>query len=292
MSDTTTADEATLSSHITEWTPGPVVEHDVLDPAQAQRLAATLGTEDAFGSGSELPMPWHWIYFSQWPPTDALGADGHPRDGHFLPPIPHRRRMFAGSRMSVTTPLRLDVPTEKHSSLASVKEKHGRSGAMLFVTVRSEYRQDGATALIEEQDLVYRSDNSTARPVERLVEDLTPSGTVWSAEPTPTAPLLFRYSALTSNAHRIHYDLPYTTDVEGYPDLVVHGPLLANYMADLARLHADGKTMSSFDFRLKRPLFLGDRFRVEGNPSDGNTVAVRVVSGAETVHAEGTVTLS
>ncbi|GAB35115.1 FAS1-like dehydratase domain-containing protein [Gordonia otitidis] len=283
MTDTTTT---TLSSFVGDWTPQPVVQHDELDPAQATRLAATLDLTETYSAGSQLPMTWQWVYFSEWPRSSELGADGHPSDGHFLPPIPDRRRMFAGSSMRMTRPLRLGEPAQKRSSLESVTEKHGRTGDMLFVTVRNEYSQDGEVVLIEDQDLVYRSDSGASRPFTREVEQLGPTDAPWTAEPTPTTPLLFRYSALTSNAHRIHYDQPYVTEVEGYPDLVVHGPLLATYLAELVRSRSGGRSLRAFDFRLRKPLFLGDAFRAEGRP-DGDTVDLRIVSGVDTVHVSG-----
>ena len=284
MTDTATT---TLSSYVENWTPRPVVETDGLDPAQASRLAATLDLDDTFGAGSPLPMTWQWIYFSEWPPTGELGPDGHPTDGHFLPPIPDRRRMFAGSSIRISEPLRLGTPTQKRTSLHAVTEKHGRTGDMLFVTVRSEYLQDDRTALVEDQDLVYRSDSGSSRPFEREASELGSTDAAWTAEPTPSAPLLFRYSALTSNAHRIHYDQPYVTQVEGYPDLVVHGPLLATYLAELVRSRS-GQSLRSFDFRLRKPLFLGDAFRIEGRPSGaGDDIELQIISGADTVHVTG-----
>lgn len=284
MTDTATT---TLSSYVENWAPQPVVEADALDPAQASRLAATLDLDETFSAGSQLPMTWQWIYFSEWPPTRELGPDGHPTDGRFLPPIPDRRRMFAGSSIRIAEPLRLGTPTQKRTSLHAVTEKHGRTGDMLFVTVRSEYIQDDRTALVEDQDLVYRSDSGSSRPFEREVSELGPTDAAWTAEPTPSAPLLFRYSALTSNAHRIHYDQPYVTQVEGYPDLVVHGPLLATYLAELVRARS-GQSLRSFDFRLRKPLFLGDAFRLEGRPSgDGDDIELKIVSGTDTVHVTG-----
>ncbi|HCS56447.1 MAG TPA: hypothetical protein DIW80_03485 [Gordonia polyisoprenivorans] len=279
---------SSLSDHVAGWRPEPITEVDTLDAAQATRLAATLGLSETFADGDPLPLPWHWIFFSEWPQTAELGADGHPAHGHFLPPIPDRRRMFAGARISSTAPLALGTRTEKVSSVASMTEKHGRTGDMLFVTVRSEYRQGGTVVLTEDQDLVYRSDSGNARPFDRPSPDLADATAPWTAEPTPDTPLLFRYSALTSNAHRIHYDRPYATGVEGYPDLVVHGPLLATYMAELARAHHHGKSLRTFDFRLRSPLFLGDRFRVEATPDDdGDAVELAVVTGQGTVHVSG-----
>nr|WP_245555582.1 MaoC family dehydratase N-terminal domain-containing protein [Gordonia soli] len=277
---------AALKSSIEGWHPTPTIEDDPLDPRQANRLAATLDLDGTYSAGDELPVPWQWVFFPDWPPTAALGADGHPEHGHFLPPIPHRRRMFAGSTMTVTRPLRLGGVTEKRSGVERLEIKHGRSGAMLFVTVRSEYRQDGDLCVTEDQTIVYRSDRSASRPYRRAEADLVTGDAPWSAEPAPEATTLFRYSALTSNSHRIHYDRPYVSDVEGYPDIVVHGPLLATYLADLARLRGR-RQLREFTFRLTRPIFLGDRFRAEARP-DGDTVTMRVVTGDGIEHVRAT----
>ena len=258
----TTAADSGLARFVADWKPEPVVEHDDLAPQKATQLASTLNLDEAFAADDAVPVPWHWIYFPDWPAGSELGADGHPRDGHFLPPIPNRRRMFAGSRIEVSTPLRLGVATTKTSSLAKVAEKTGRTGEMLFVTIRSEYHQNDVLCVVEEQNLVYRSETGASRPFARNTEALEESSAEWSLEPTVDEAMLFRFSALTSNAHRIHYDHPYTTSVEGYPGLVVHGPLLAVYMAHLARMN--GKALSQFEFRLQAPVILGDAFRAEG----------------------------
>ena len=281
----TTAADSGLARFVADWKPEPVVEHDDLAPLKSTQLASTLNFDESFAAGDAVPVPWHWIYFPDWPAGSALGADGHPRDGHFLPPIPNRRRMFAGSRIEVSNPLRLGAATTKTSSLAKVAEKTGRTGEMLFVTIRSEYHQNDALCVVEEQNLVYRSETGASRPFARNTEALGESGAEWSLEPAVDEALLFRFSALTSNAHRIHYDHPYTTSVEGYPGLVVHGPLLAVYMAHLAR--ANGKALSQFEFRLQAPVILGDAFRAEGSVgADG--VSLSVVSGGGRVNASAT----
>ena len=276
-----------LSEHLVGWAPTPLVQTSALDPEPANRLAHTLDLFEVREAGDELPITWHWIHFTDWPATADLGDDGHPADGHFLPPIPHRRRMFAGSSIeTVGGGLRLGEPTRKRSEIVRIEDKTGRSGAMLFVTVRSEYRQDGELRLIEDQDIVYRSDPGTGARLTRDQTPLAESTAPWSATPTPTSTTLFRYSALTGNAHRIHYDLPYATQVEGYPDLVVHGPLLATYLADLAR-HRSGRRVEHFAFRLRRPIFLGDEFRVEAAPT-GDDVSGRIVTGDGVEHVTAT----
>lgn len=195
--------------------------------------------------------------------------------------------MFAGSRIEQHHPLRLGVPATQHTSLGRIQPKRGRTGEMLFVTERSEYRQNGVTALVEEQNLVYRSDTGSTTTFTRATEPLTESIAPWTAEPHPDTALLFRFSALTANTHRIHYDHPYTTGTEGYPGLVVHGPLLAIYMAELARQRPGAKELSGFEFRLQQPAILGDAFRVEGTQSEASTTRVdlAIVSGGGRINA-------
>jgi 3-methylfumaryl-CoA hydratase len=273
-----------LDKYVADWRPAPITTGDIISTQRAQQLAATLDLDDAFTDGDALPVLWQWVYFLDWPKTSELGPDGHPLNGHFLPPIPNRRRMFAGGRATVTSPLVVGEPAVRRSELARTAVKSGRSGELLFVTVRHEYRQDDALRLVEEQDLVYRSDTGTSTPYSRVAEPLRQQSTPWAAQPNPTPALLFRFSALTGNAHRIHYDETYTTGTEGYPGVVVHGPLLAVYMAELARAHSAGRVLKSFEFRLSRPVFVGDEIRVQGTPEDDGA-DLAVVSGGDAVHA-------
>ena len=289
MTASTSADG--LARYVQGWNPEPVLTVDAVDPATAQQLAATLDLPEVFESGSALPPLWQWVYFTDWPPTADLGADGHPLAGHFLPPIPNRRRMFAGGRLTVTSPLTLGAPAERHAGITAIKVKSGRSGELMFVTVRYDYRQNGETALVEEQDIVYRSDSGASTAFTRGTEPLPDTDVAWSARPTTTPPLLFRFSALTANAHRIHYDEAYTTGTEGYPGLVVHGPLLAVYMAELVRARAADRPVREFEFRLEKPVFVDEAIEVQGTP-DRDTVQLAVVSGGGTVHASASARLA
>jgi 3-methylfumaryl-CoA hydratase len=279
----------TLARHIADWSPEPVESSDPLIPQRAMDLAATLDLDDQFTAGSALPPLWQWIYFTEWPSTAELGPDGHPRDGHFLPPIPNRRRMFAGGRMTISSPLVLGEPAERRSEIIGTAVKHGRTGELLFVTVRNSYRRGDTVHLVEEQDLVYRSDDGTSSAFTRATEPLAAQSTSWATEPVLNPALLFRFSALTANAHRIHYDEAYTTGTEGFPALVVHGPLLAIYMAELLRAHNPQRSVGRFEFRLRRPVFLGDRIRVQGESGD-DAVNLSVVSGSGAAHATATAT--
>jgi 3-methylfumaryl-CoA hydratase len=277
-----------LASYATGWWPEPLAAFDALDPIRAQQLGATLDLDESLGQGDALPPLWHWVYFPDWPATESLGPDGHPAEGHFLPPLPHRRRMFAGGRLTITSPLLLGEPTERRSSITDIAVKTGRTGQLMFVTVQHEYRQRGTVSMLEEQDIVYRSEEAPRTTFSRPGELLGGAEKAWCARPVTHPSLLFRFSALTSNAHRIHYDETYTMATEGYPALVVHGPLLAIYMAELARAHAGGRAIEILQFRFLKPVFVGAHIEVRGEPGD-DTASMLVVSGVDTVHASASV---
>ncbi|MFI1506235.1 hypothetical protein [Streptomyces sp. NPDC020597] len=282
-----------LSTYVESWTPGPVEEEDPLDAGPAAALSAVLNLPGPGPrAGEPLPPLWQWLYFLNWPAGRELGADGHPANGHFLPPLPHRQRMWAGGRCEITEPLRLGVPAERHNSLASVTAKRGRTGEMLFVTERREFRQHGRTCLVEEQDIVYRSGRSTGQHSSSVDELTAPHGDEpWQLPLHPDPALLFRFSALTANAHRIHYDAPYCRGEEGYPGLVVHGPLLALLMLELARRHAPDRQVRSLSYRLRRPVFAGEHLLVCGTPR-GDRAELRVATHREERHAGAEVTFA
>ncbi len=277
-----------LDRYIGTWNPEPLSSTEVLSVETAVRVAATLDLAVGLADGDALPPMWHWFFFTEFPPTAELGADGHPRHGHFLPPIPDRRRMFAGARLRIHEPLLLGREATRTCEVVTTKVKHGKTGELLFVTVRNEFSQDGRPRMTEEQDLVYRSDSGSSTSFSAVGEPLGTPTQPWVAEPQTHPALLFRFSALTANSHRIHYDQQYATAVEGYPGLVVHGPLLALYMSELARINSE-RPLSGFDFRLSRPVFVGDPIRAQGTPDPGGASAeLSVISGAATVHATAT----
>lgn len=273
-----------MRRHLADWDPPRTCTTDVPVAQRVNQLAATLNLEQEFADGDPLPPLWHWIFFLDWPSTAQLGPDGHPRKGGFLPPIPDRRRMFAGGRLTVNHPLQIGGAVNRESQVASTVTKQGRSGQMLFVTIRHSYRQHDVLRMVEEQDLVYRSDTGTRAPFTRSNDPLVPPPVPWWDTPEIDPALLFRFSALTGNAHRIHYDEQYTTGTEGYPGLVVHGPLLAVWMAELFRANITERRIREFSFTLRRPVFLGDTVRVQGRP-DGPSAELAVVSGTNTIHA-------
>ncbi|MDZ3991939.1 FAS1-like dehydratase domain-containing protein [Pseudomonas sp. Teo4] len=223
-----------------------------------KRIAATLG-ETPPAPGEALPLLWHWAFFQDPVEAAGLGSDGHPARGGFLPPAQNRNRMWAGSRLEFVTPLRVEAEVSRQSTLLKVEEKQGRTGSLLFVTVRHEYVQDARTALIEEQDIVYREPT----PPKLGGTDTAPSGD-WQETVTPDATLLFRYSAVTFNGHRIHYDWPYVTETEGYPGLVVHGPLIATLSLRAFQRANPAALVRRFAFRGLRPLISPAPFAVGG----------------------------
>jgi 3-methylfumaryl-CoA hydratase len=241
-------------------------------PVRALSATLDLPAPDA-SPGMVLPPLWHWLYFLPAYRQSELGADGHPRLGGFLPPVPLPRRMWAGGRLRwfQENPVMVGDAVRRVSRIESVRHKAGRTGDLLFVLVKHEVHNAKGLAITEEHDIVYRAAAQPDDPQPAQVA--AEQGAAWQREITPDDVLLFRYSALTFNGHRIHYDLRYVTGVERYPGLVVHGPLIATLLADLVRRHAPGAFVRSFDFKAVRPTFDLHPFRVNAQPSaDGKAV--------------------
>jgi 3-methylfumaryl-CoA hydratase len=246
---------------------------DEVTAAPVRALAATLDRDDpAPGPGTPLPELWHWLYFLPHHRQSEIGPDGHARRGGFLPPVPLPRRMWAGGRLSweAGNPLAVGDAVERTSTIASVSHKAGRSGELVFVLVRHEVRNARGLALTEEHDIVYRAAAAAGEAAPPPTP--APKDAAFSREIRPDDVLLFRYSALTFNGHRIHYDRRYVTEVEGYPGLIVHGPLIATLLVDLLRRERPMATLSKFEFRAVRPIFDTASFRVHGRPeADGKS---------------------
>lgn len=243
---------------------------DIASAPPLAGLAATLDRDDpAPKPGDPVPPGGHWLYFLSAVRHSELGADGHPRRGGFLPPVPLPRRMFAGARLKFLKPLRVGEEIRRKSEIQDVFLKEGRSGALVFVVVRHSISGAEGLAIVQEDDIVYRGepDPRTAAPAPRPA----PEGAVWERSITPDPVMLFRFSALTFNSHRIHYDHDYATRIEGYPDLVVHGPFIAMLLLDLCRREHPRGSLVGFDFRAARPLFVGEPFTVAGIPSRDST---------------------
>lgn len=256
---------------------------DRLDPRLVEGLAATLGRPMPT---DEVPPLWHWMLFQDWRAPDAVGTDGHPRRGGFLPPVHDLpRRMWAGGRLEFhAQALRADDRVARLSTIAAISEKVGGSGRLVFVTVRHEITGPRGPVLTEEHDIVYRGAEGAAVRAPDAAPEFTADARL---DLTPDALLLFRYSALTGNGHRIHYDFPYVTGEEGYPGLVVHGPLQATLMAQTILDAAPGRRLARFAFRGKRPCFAGNALsvlaRVEGDAARAET---RDHGGATCMQAE------
>ena len=251
----------------TRWVGRSEQLRDSIDPGRAQAMQATLDdAEPPLHPGDALPPLWHWAYFWSLAPTASLGPDGHAARGGFLPPIPLPRRMWAGSRVAFPRPLEVGSEVTRHSIIKSVEEKSGRSGRLAFVTVEHVIADAKGPCIVEEHDIVYRElgEKGAALPPGEM-----PSKEgVWRQQVAPSPVLLFRYSALTFNGHRIHYDHPYTTREEGYPGLIVHGPLLATLMIGQLRRHLPQARAARFSFRARRPIFDTRPFTVCGAPDE------------------------
>jgi 3-methylfumaryl-CoA hydratase len=248
--------------NLRDWVGKTQTVEDFVAPWPARALIATLDEQDsAPRMGDPLPPLWHWLYFLEAAPASKIGPDGHGERGEFLPPIALPRRMWAGSRFVFEgEPLRIGDTATRLSEIKSIEPKTGSTGSMVFVTVKHTLSGAKGTALVEEHDIVYREaakPGETAREPKSAPTDATVSKTVM-----PDPVLLFRFSALTFNGHRIHYDQPYVTGTEGYPGLIVHGPLLGLLQIELARRSNPGKTPASFEFRALSPLFAGVPFIV------------------------------
>lgn len=261
-------------SHLQSWVGKSEILHDDITAAALRGLSATLDRDDAPPSaGTPVPALWHWLYFLPQHRQSEIGPDGHAKRGGFLPPVPLPRRMWAGGRLSwqAGNPLRVGDAARRVSHIASVTHKAGRTGDLLFVLVKHELHNAHGLCLTEEHDIVYRG---AAKPGEPVPAPLAaPTGAPWQREVYADDVLLFRYSALTFNGHRIHYDRDYVTSEEGYPGLVVHGPLIATLLLDLVRRNAPKATVRSFSFKAVRPTFDQHPLRLNGAvQADGKTV--------------------
>lgn len=243
-------------AHLKTWIGRTAEATDVAAPGPLKRLAGLLDHETPPWIPDQLPPLAHWLYFLPSARQSELDADGHPKRGDFLPPVPLPRRMWAGSRLEFHAPIPVGAEITRKSTIASIEAKSGASGEMVFVTVRHEVYASDDVAIIEEQDIVYREAPKSAgsrpsRPPAR-VEDPQPE---WKRAVNPDSVQLFRFSALTFNGHRIHYDRDYCRDIEGYPGLVVHGPYTATLLVDhFLRRHPRAR-IAQLNFRAQRPLF-------------------------------------
>jgi 3-methylfumaryl-CoA hydratase len=259
----------TAVADYSDWIGRTEEARDTVTAGPLDRLSATLDRDDApFADGDAVPPLGHWLFFLPGARQSQLGPDGHPRRGGFLPPVHELpRRMWAGSRLSFPGTIRVGDRVVRRSTIASVKQKEGAGGPLVFVTVRHEIGRAGeAPAIVDEHDIVYRGLQAPAAKLDRRKAEPGP----WRRTVRPDTVMLFRYSALTFNGHRIHYDRDYVTKEEGYPGLVVHGPLIATLLMDLLRRNAPDRHVGAFTFRAVSPLFDGHAMSVNATPPDAD----------------------
>lgn len=278
--------------HLKQWIGKKESRRDVLAPFSANGLAATLDRSDApYVAGAALPPMWHLVYCLPTPPMSGLGPDGHAKRGGFLPPVPLPRRMWAGGRMEFRRALEIGSEVTRSSEILKVEMKTGRTGPMVFVTARFEIADDNGVCVTEERDIVYREPPSPGAPT--LAPKPAPLDAAWSRTIEPDPVLLFRYSALTLNGHRIHYDREFCRSHEGYPGLVVHGPLIATLLVELVRRNMPNSSVTAFDFRAVSPLFDTAAFKVCGVPDpDGRHVRLWAENSTGGVAMEGTAVIA
>ncbi|MCP4071645.1 MAG: acyl-CoA dehydrogenase [Hyphomicrobiales bacterium] len=247
---------------------------DIIDVRQARGMQTIIDSSekseiDHLAKGDELPLLWHWLYFPTSAPLDELGRDGHPKLGGFLPPVELPRRMWAGGRLQFLRPLKIGDQVKKKSTIRNIRTKNGQSGSLCFVTVLHEFTVAGELCLSEEHDIVYREHSLPGVRPPKPPD--APDKADWKRIISPDPVMLFRYSALTFNGHRIHYDRDYCMRVEGLEGLVVHGPLTATLLVDMAVHNNPQRLLKSFKFRAISPLFDTSSFAIAGQNQDGTT---------------------
>ncbi len=268
-----------------DWTPIVETATETVDLTQVRKFANVLDIDETtFEDGGELPSMWHWLFFLHRAPTAKIGFDGHPERGGFFPPVELQRRMFAGERVKFHAPLVIGQPATRTGTITRLDEKEGRAGRMVLATAQYQIEQGGALCVEDTHDIIYiAGGGQTPAPGP---DDFTPPEGAWHREVKADPVLLFRFSALTFNSHRIHYDADYARNEEGYPDLVVHGPLTALLLSELARASM-ASPMTEYSFRGRAPIFEPWPFHLVGQPGDakanGGTVELEAVRNDDTV---------
>jgi len=280
-------------AHLQQWVGRTEEVQDQVTLTPMTALGAMLDRDDAPSAcGDDLPPLWHWLYFLPVHRQSMVGTDGHPKRGGFLPPVDLPRRMWAGSQLEFLRPLNAGNAITRLSSIESVAHKQGRTGDLVFVKVKHEVSDANGLAVVERQDIVYR--DHPAASEKPAASQAAPAGAQWAREIDPDPVLLFRYSALTLNGHRIHYDRPYATLKEGYAGLVVHGPLLATLLMDSLRSELPGARVQAFSFRAIKPVVDTSPFYVCGkrDETDHSEVSLWIAGSDGALHMDATAVLS
>ncbi len=263
--------------HLRQWIGRTEQVNDLVTAVPVQALAATLDLDNGPALLEQPLRPcWHWLYFLPLHRQSLIGADGHPMRGGFLPPVPLPRRMWAGSQLRFEAPLHVGQPVSRTSRIGDVRLKEGRTGPLVFVQVHHEIVSGDQICIRETHDIVYRDMPAPGEAPAACKP--APVDADWSREIVPDDVLLFRYSALTFNGHRIHYDRRYVTGVEGYPGLVVHGPLIATLLLDLLARNLPDARVLAFSFKAMKPIFDIAPFQVRGRLEGGHTVHLWAVT--------------
>jgi 3-methylfumaryl-CoA hydratase len=260
-----------------------IVEERIAPMPSAALRALLDSAEPPPRDGDPLPPLAHWMHFLPLHRQSELAEDGHVRRGGFMPPIPLPRRMFAGARIEFLRPLRIGELARRVGTVTKIEEKQGKTGRLVFVSVKQEIAGEEGLSLREAQDIVYRDKPRADAPAS--VSQQAAEREQWGCDLLPDSRMLFRYSALIFNAHRIHYDHPYATVAEAYPSLVVHGQLMATFLADLARKRA-GQSLAAFKFRSSRAFFADEPVRLSGCHVDGGVSLWASNSGGVAMTAE------
>jgi 3-methylfumaryl-CoA hydratase len=282
-STATESDGPSLKDIAAKWQPETIAQYERIDITPTATFAGLLDQPvPVRGEGDPLPPLWHWLHLLDRPTKSEVGPDGHPLQGTFLPPIPDRRRMFAGGHLIQHAPFRVGQEVTRVSTVTNVAVKQGSTGEMMFVTVRDMFTAGGVLLAVEDKNIMYRS-GDPARPAQNpSTAAPAPVDSVWQLPFQPDPVTLFRFSALTYNSHRIHYDQDYVTNVEHYPDLIVHGPLLAILCLELPRRYAPELTLTQFTFRARNTAYCRHQILVHGSPiktADGVTAELAAATG-------------
>jgi len=280
--------------HLRGWIGNSEEAWDLITAAPLAGLAALMDRDQPEPvDGDPVPPGGTWFYFQPKVPMSGLDRDGHPKRGGLPPPIPLPRRMFAGARYTFSNPLQVGARARRVSTIKNVTHKDGAPGPLVFLTVRHEFFDGDTLCLGEEHDIVYREDPDPDRPQPAPKALPAPGEAVWRRTVHPDPVMLFRYSAITFNGHRIHYDREYATQVEGYPGLVFHGPLTATLLMDLCRQERPDADLATFAFRARRPLFDTADFTIAGEPSaDGASAKVWALDPEGALAMDATATFS
>lgn len=264
-------------------------QSDTMAPEPLRRFEALLNRDPgSVNNGTVLPPCAHWIYFNPAAPQDALAADGHPQKGDFLPPVELPSRMWAGGTIRFKKPLTTGQSADKKTTITAIDEKDGTSGKLCFITLRHQISTAGALAIDEDQEIVFReASEKGAHPIRTQPVDVDFD---WKKSIQLNSAHLFRFSALTFNSHKIHYDHPYATQTEGYPNLVVHAPLLLVLMMNFFKTKTDGKVIEEIAYRAAGPMFLDEEITITSKDTDNNKVEMRALGPDQKIALKASVT--